>query len=39
MCTHTKHFAKQVRKGFMYQEDIEMNLDMFIQAKNQEDQT
>ena len=30
---HTKHFTKQVRKGLMPQEDIEMNLDMFIQGK------
>ena len=34
MYTHTKHFAKQVRKGLMHQEDIEINLDMFIQGKN-----
>ena len=30
MYTHTKHFAKQDKKGLMYQENIEMNLDMFL---------
>ena len=39
MCTHTKHFAKQVMKGLVYQGDIEMNLDMFIQGKNEENKT
>ena len=33
MYIHTKHFAKQVRKSLMHQEDIEIKLDMFIQGK------
>ena len=38
--TYTQNiFTKQVRKGLMPQEDIEMNLDMFIQGKNEEDRT
>ena len=38
MYIHTKHFAKQVRKSLMHQEDIERSLDMFFKGKKMKKQ-